>query len=139
MAQRGALHAWHVLCLGGDWHCGMAGGPRARWQHYVSRFGTQLAISRCIQVARIGQILAEFPNLARLLNIQPLLQAHGGPQPMWWPFGGLGDGPSPRNDGLGWFHPWRFAPYASPLRGWGLKGNKLNIRLWEFNHSMCQC
>ena len=46
-------------------------------------------ISLRIQVARIGQYLAEFSNLARLVNTQPLLQAHGGPQLIWWPSRGL--------------------------------------------------
>ena len=95
---------------GGVWHCGMAGGPQPHRHHAGTVFQDVCPNPLRTHVAGVDQYLAKFPNLARLVNTQPLLQAHGGPQPMWRPFGGLWGGPSPCNGGLGGFGPGHVTP-----------------------------
>ncbi len=107
MAHRGAIHAWDVLCLGGN---GIVGWLVAHRHHAGTVFQDVCPNSLRIYVAGIAGYLAEISNLARLVNTQPLLQAHGGPQPTWWPFGGLWGGQSPCTGGLGGFGPGHFRP-----------------------------
>ena len=110
-APKGVPHAWCVLCPGlAQVGAGIVGWLVAQGQHGGVACQDMCPNSLCIQVGRTGPNSPKFSNAAQLVCTQPLLQAHGGPQPKWWPFGGPGVGPSHHNDGFGWFAPWRLTP-----------------------------
>ena len=103
----------HATCLA----CVVSGWGLPWWAGWWP-MGNMVAL--CLQVCapvhcvckwpEEANFLAKFSNVAPLGRIRPLIQAHGGPQPMWCPFEGVWDGPSPCNGGLGGFGPGQVTP-----------------------------
>ena len=76
MAQSGAFHAWHGFAWVG---AGLVGWLVAHGQHNGIVFEGLCPNSLRMQVARTGQFLAGFSNVAVPWCTRPLPQAHGAP------------------------------------------------------------